>query len=64
VPLGTIVTILVSLQLVTWAGAPLNVTVLAPCVAPKPDPVSVTAVLGVPEVGDIDVISGCRMVHA
>jgi hypothetical protein len=58
VPLGTVATICVLLQLTTAAGAPLKVTVLVPCVAPNPDPVSVTAVPGTPDVGDIDVMSG------
>src|SRR6266702_1476798 len=58
VPLGTVATMLVSLQLVTTTFAPLKVTALVPCVAPNPDPVNVTAVPGTPEVGDIDVISG------
>lgn len=41
---GTGTTILVALQLVGAATAPLNVTVLVPCVAPKLDPEMVTEV--------------------
>lgn len=51
-PLGTGTTILVSLQLVGAAAVPLNVTVLVACVAPKLDPVMVTAVPVGPDVGD------------
>src|SRR5882762_1462350 len=51
-PLGTGTTILVSLQLVGVANVPLNVTVLDPCVAPKPTPVIVTGVPGKPLAGD------------
>ena len=49
-PQGT-ATILVELQLAGTARAPLRVTVLDPCVAPKLDPVIVTAEFAVPEVG-------------
>jgi len=50
-PLGTGVTMLVALQLVTVALVPLNVTVLAPCAEPKFVPVIVTDVPAAPEVG-------------
>jgi hypothetical protein len=42
-PVGTVVTRLVALQLVTVAVVPLKVTVPEPCVAPKFVPVIVTA---------------------
>jgi hypothetical protein len=51
-PLGTGPTMLVALQLVGVAAAPLNLTVLVPCVAPKFVPVIVTSVPTGPEVGD------------
>lgn len=41
-PVGTETTMLVALQLVGVAGAPLNVTVLLPCAVPKLAPVMVT----------------------
>lgn len=50
-PAGTGTTILLALQPVGEAAVPLNVTVLAPCVAPKLVPVMVTAVPTAPEVG-------------
>jgi len=37
-PVGTVVKMLVALQLVTAAVVPLNLIVLLPWVAPKPDP--------------------------
>jgi hypothetical protein len=40
-----------ALQLVAVAAVPLNVTVLVPCVAPKPDPAIVTEAPTAPEVG-------------
>jgi len=49
---------LVSLQPVGVAGAPLNVTVLVPCVAPKFVPVIVTEVPTGPVVGDTLVMLG------
>ena len=50
--LGTVATICVLLQLVIdVATAPLNVTVLVPCVAPKFDPLIVTGVPIVPTIG-------------
>src|SRR5437763_9500874 len=51
-PLGTGATTEVALQLVGVAAAPLNVTVLVPCVAPKFAPVIVTAVPAATAVGD------------
>ena len=50
-PVGRGATILVALQLVGVAAVPLNVIVLAPCVAPKFVPVIVTAVPTNPEPG-------------
>jgi len=49
--LGTIATMLVSLQLDTVAVVLLNETVFAPWVAPNPVPVIVTAVPMSPDVG-------------
>jgi hypothetical protein len=43
-PLGTGTAMLVPLQLVGVPAAPLNVTVLAPCIVPKFAPAIVTAV--------------------
>jgi len=51
-PVGTVATILVVVQLVVVAVVPLNVTVLVPCVAPKPEPVIVTDDPTAPDVGD------------
>ncbi len=48
-PAGTVVTIIVLLQLVGVAAVPLKVTVLVPCVAPKLLPVSVTGEPTAPE---------------
>ena len=39
-------------------SSPLNLTVLLPCVAPKFEPVMVTAVPTTPDVGDIPLIDG------
>ena len=50
-PLGTVTPMLVALQLVTVAAAPLKVTVLDPCVEPKFEPEIVTALPAGPEVG-------------
>src|SRR5271165_4465439 len=50
-PAGTGATMLVALQLVGVAAIPLNLTVLAPCVAPKFAPVIVTEVPSPPDVG-------------
>jgi hypothetical protein len=52
-PLGTFTTMLVSLQLVGVPGKLLKVTVLVPCVAPKPTPAIVTGVL----IGAVDGVS-------
>jgi hypothetical protein len=51
-PLGTGTLMLVALQLVGAAVVPLNVTPLAPCVAPKLVPVMVMAAPTPPEFGD------------
>ena len=51
-PLGTVVPILVSLQLVTVAAVPWNFTVPLPCVEPKFVPVIVTDAPIAPDVGD------------
>src|SRR5882672_3941529 len=51
-PEGTVVAILVTLQLVTVAAVPLKLTALAPCVAPKFVPVIVTAAPTAPVVID------------
>jgi hypothetical protein len=50
-PVGTVTTMLVALQLVAVAATPLNVTVLAPNVAPKFAPVMVTDDPIAPDVG-------------
>jgi len=55
---GTGTTMLVELQLVGVPAVPLNVTVLDPCVAPKFDPLMVTAVPVVPKDGESAVIDG------
>ena len=57
-PVGTVVAMLVALQLVAVAAVPLKVTVLVPCVEPKFVPVIVTAVPTAPEVGFRFVILG------
>jgi hypothetical protein len=57
-PVGTVATMLVILQLVTVADVPLNLTVLLPCVEPKPDPEIVTEAPTAPEVGVRLVIAG------
>ena len=57
-PFGTGTTMLVILQLVGVPAAPLNVTVLVPCVAPKLFPVIATDVPTAPEVGDKLVMFG------
>ncbi len=49
-PVGTVTTMLVALQLVTVAVVPLNATLLLPCVAPKFNPVIVTATPTAPEI--------------
>jgi hypothetical protein len=50
---GTVAVMVVSLQLVTAAKTPLNVTVLLPCVAPKLLPKKVTDVPMIPEAGEM-----------
>jgi len=50
-PLGTGTTMLVLLQLVGAAETPPKVTVLVPCVVPKPVPAIVTEVLIGPDAG-------------
>src|SRR5262245_51634706 len=57
-PAGTGATIVVSFQLEGVAAVPLNETVLAPCVAPKFEPLMVTAVPTGPVVGFKDAIAG------
>src|SRR5207253_56125 len=59
-PAGTGTAMLVALQLVGVPAAPLNVTVLEPCVDPKFVPVIVTGVPTAPEVTDKLVILGVR----
>src|SRR5260370_42111514 len=57
--LGTVAVICVLLQLVTdVVCAPLKLTVLVPCVAPKFDPVIVTDVPIPPNSGDTPVTKG------
>ena len=50
-PTGTVVAMLVGLQLVTLAAVPAKVTMLAPWLAPNPVPAIVTTVPTVPELG-------------
>ena len=57
-PEGTIVTMVVALQLVGAAAVPLNVTVLVPWVAPNVVPLIVTESPTTPEVGDRLLIFG------
>ena len=57
-PVGTGTTIDVALHVLGLAAVPLNVTVLASCVAPKFDPLIVTDVPTGPEVGERLVIAG------
>jgi hypothetical protein len=61
---GTVVVIVPELQLpaLTVAAAPLMVTVLVPCVAPKLLPVIVTTVPASPEVGFRVLIEGAAAV--
>jgi hypothetical protein len=57
--LGTVAAICVLLQLVTdVASAPLKLTVLAPCVAPKFEPVIVAVAPIPPKLGDTPVTKG------
>lgn len=60
-PLGTVVVMLVALQVPTVAVVPLNVTVLVPCVAPNVVPVIVTAVPTAPDGTDRLVIAGATV---
>ena len=57
-PDGTVVTMLVALQLVGVAAVPLNLSVLFPWVEPKLDPVIVTEAPTAPDVGERLVICG------
>lgn len=57
-PVGTFATMLLAPQLVIVAVVPLNLTVLLPCVDPKPDPAMVTEAPTAPEVGVRLVIEG------
>lgn len=57
-PAGTGTTMLLSPQLIGVAVAPLNITVLTPCVTPKLVPEIVTEVVGGPDVGLKLVIAG------
>jgi hypothetical protein len=57
-PDGTVVAMLVALQVVTVAVVPLNLTVLDPCVEPKFEPVIVTEALIAPDVGERELIAG------
>lgn len=57
-PLGTVAMMLVSLQLVTVAPVPLNVTVLVPWAAANPVPVIVTDVPAKPPTGERPVMLG------
>jgi hypothetical protein len=50
---GTWTTILALLQLVGVPNAPLKLTVLVPCVLPKPDPLTVTDVPTSPDDGEV-----------
>jgi hypothetical protein len=60
-PLGTGTVMLVVLQLDGPPGTPLNKTLLDPCVAPKFDPLIVTAVPAGPETGEILVMLGATV---
>jgi len=57
-PLGTGAAMLVGLQFVGVAAAPLNATILVPCVGPNPAPEIVIEVPAVPDVGVKLVIIG------
>ena len=59
---GTSATMALAVQLVGVAAAPLNLTVLPPCVEPKFIPVIVTEVPAVPDVGDTLVMLGAGTV--
>jgi len=55
---GAKTTMLVALQETTVAWTPFTVTVLPPCVEPKPTPPRVIGVCGSPELGDKELIWG------
>jgi hypothetical protein len=57
-PAGTSAVMLLAFHAVTDAVVPLNLTVLAPCVAPKFEPAIDTACPTMPDVGDSDEIDG------
>jgi hypothetical protein len=57
-PVGTVTTMLFALQLVGIPAAPLNVTVLVPCVDPKLRPVTVTEEPTTPDAGDKHLTTG------
>src|ERR1700730_1069698 len=59
-PVGTVVVILVALQVPTVAVVPLNLTVPVPCVAPKFVPVIVTEAPIAPDVADRLVMLGAE----
>jgi hypothetical protein len=60
---GTVAMMLVALQLVAVAIAPLNVTVLLPCAAPKFEPVTVIGWPATPALGFTEVMfGGCKTV--
>ena len=61
-PVGTVVAMLVALQVVIVAAVPLKVTELVPCVEPKFVPVMVTAAPTSPDVGLRVVIAGAGKV--
>jgi hypothetical protein len=60
-PAGTVTAILVLPQVVGVAAAPLNATVLVPCVAPKPLPAMVIDAPGAPDVAERLVIAGATV---
>lgn len=62
-PVGTDATIIESLQLAAVAVVPLNLTVLEPCVAPKPAPTTVTDAPIPPLVGETLVIPGPAVIE-
>jgi hypothetical protein len=57
---GTLVEMLVMLQLVAVAATPLKLTVLVPWVAPKLLPVITTPVPATPDVGERPLIAGVK----
>jgi len=61
-PAGTSALIVLLFQLVAVAVLPLKVTVLVPCIKPKPAPVIVTVVPAGPAVGETLVMLGAGMV--